>query len=249
MQSLWAFMDTPRDAKRTQTVPKVQITVLQQRACAMKDRVCPKCGGRMAPRRCKVCWTCHVEELRKPEIPGVVVVEGERCRRIPISKTASTIVDEDAFNLWNWWNLGYSRSDNGLYACIWQNSQDGKRECFMLHKLITGAGIGEEADHKNHDTLDNRRSNLRKSTRLQNTFNTRIGKRNTSGYKGVSLRKKWGKWVATTKVNSKGVYLGAFDNPEDAARAYDKFMYARCPEFAVLNFPDEVTSCGPDPCL
>ena len=41
----------------------------------------------------------------------------------------------------------------------------------FMHRLLTGAKRGEEVDHINHDTLDNRRENLRVGTHKQNMEN------------------------------------------------------------------------------
>lgn len=42
-----------------------------------------------------------------------------------------------------------------------------------MHRLITGAPKGKDVDHVNHDTLDNRRANLRVGTHFENMQNSR----------------------------------------------------------------------------
>jgi hypothetical protein len=77
-----------------------------------------------------------------------------------------------------------------------------------------------QVDHVNRIKTDNRISNLRLATNSQNKYN--IGKRstNTSGYKGVSLVKKTGKWFAKICVDGKQIGLGHFITPEEAHAAY-----------------------------
>lgn len=61
-----------------------------------------------------------------------------------------------------------------------------------------------------------------------------------SGYKGVGvLRGKTQRWQARISGNGKRLFLGNFDTPEDAARAYDKAARELYGEHAWLNFPDE----------
>ncbi|GAB4486532.1 MAG: hypothetical protein OHK0019_00360 [Saprospiraceae bacterium] len=62
---------------------------------------------------------------------------------------------------------------------------------------------------------------------------------NTSGFRGVSFDKKGGKWCAIVGHERKLIRLGKFDNPEDAARAYDTKAREIYGERAKLNFPNE----------
>ena len=61
---------------------------------------------------------------------------------------------------------------------------------------------------------------------------------NTSGYRGVSWHKHNRKWCATISRHGKNRTLGYFDNPIQAARAYDKAAREQCGQGARLNFPD-----------
>ena len=53
-------------------------------------------------------------------------------------------------------------------------------------------------------------------------WNTRIPRHNTSGFKGVSLNKRNGMWMAKLNKNYKLYYLGEFKTPEEAHRAHLK---------------------------
>ena len=76
---------------------------------------------------------------------------------------------------------------------------------------------GELVDHIHHNTLDNRKSELRLCTRSQNAQNTRKPKTNTSGHKGVSRDNH--KWRATIKINGQRIHLGIFTDINDAIAA------------------------------
>jgi hypothetical protein len=91
-------------------------------------------------------------------------------------------------------------------------------------------------DHRNGNGLDNRRINLRLCTDAQNRANRRLQRNNKSGFKGVFLNAKNGKFLAHVQVNKKTFYLGSFVSPIDAAKAYDKAAKLHFGEFARLNF-------------
>jgi hypothetical protein len=82
-----------------------------------------------------------------------------------------------------------------------------------MHRLLMGEPKGMCVDHINHDTLDNRKGNLRICTLGQNNINT-VGRKNRkSKYKGVYYRplKKLRPWCARGGYNGGKVQVGYFD--------------------------------------
>ncbi|KAA8523352.1 hypothetical protein F0562_009775 [Nyssa sinensis] len=63
--------------------------------------------------------------------------------------------------------------------------------------------------------------------------------RSDSKYKGVRKR-KWGKWVSEIRLpNSRErIWLGSYDAPEKAARAFDAALFCLRGSTAKFNFPD-----------
>lgn len=113
---------------------------------------------------------------------------------------------------------------------------DDKKQYF--HRVLLNVPKGMVVDHINGNTRDNRRCNLRVCTQHQNTYNQKVRKNNTSGYKGVYFHKTNKKWCAFISV-PKSKYLGSFETKEEAARAYDKVARELHGGFARLNFPEE----------
>jgi len=91
-------------------------------------------------------------------------------------------------------------------------------------------------DHINHNGLDNQRKNIRICTRSQNSMNQNPKAKSKSIYKGVSYKKERKKWTAQMVINGKSIYIGAFINEIDAAKAYDLYAVLLHKEFAKLNF-------------
>lgn len=76
-----------------------------------------------------------------------------------------------------------------------------------------------EIDHDDGDGLNNRISNLRDGTRSQNQRNQRPGKRNRSGFVGVSWDESSNKWMAQIRVDGKIAFQGRFRRLKDAVHA------------------------------
>lgn len=109
-----------------------------------------------------------------------------------------------------------------------------KRKTLYMTRQILNARPGLEVDHRNHQTLDNRRCNLRLATPSQNGANRgRLDKRNTTGFHGVTPCRV--RYRAVIKHNGKFYHLGVFDTPEEAALAYDAAATEMHGEFATLN--------------
>lgn len=154
-----------------------------------------------------------VNVLREHIIIGDVV-------RIPLTKGMFATVDKadwDSIPLLrgNW----VATKRKQYYA---EKRHDNK--LIKMSRLILSAPDGMMVDHINHDTLDNRRCNLRICTPLQNIYNSRKSKKATkSQYKGVQPNGRGGGWAAHIRDGSKhGRHLGTFPTELEAARAYDE---------------------------
>ena len=108
-----------------------------------------------------------------------------------------------------------------------------------MHRLLLNPPTGMDCDHINGNRLDNRRSNLRIVTRQENLWNSRRNRDNSSQYKGVHYSKAAGRWVARFVISGKENYIGLFNTPEDAARAYDAEIVKHRGIYAKLNFPTQ----------
>jgi hypothetical protein len=60
-------------------------------------------------------------------------------------------------------------------------------------------------------------------------------------WRGVNYAGQWGRNIYPRKYMAMAskVYLGQFDSPEDAARAYDEYAYSRYGKAAILNYPED----------
>ncbi|MEH7249190.1 HNH endonuclease [Neobacillus niacini] len=110
----------------------------------------------------------------------------------------------------------------------------GKKSKRSLHRLIMNCPTNKIVDHINHDTLDNRRENLRivnNSQSMQNVKGTR--KDNKSGYKNVSWHKLMKKWRVRLNINKQEITIGYFDDVHEAGKSAleaRRMLYTHAPE-------------------
>lgn len=131
--------------------------------------------------------------------------------------------------------IGYSWYEYKGYAVRMSRKHEGKRKMLFLHRLILPSATGMVIDHINRNRLDNRKSNLRISTRKNNNRNRKRIEGASSPYRGVIWRPHAKKWKAYIKSDKKQHHLGYFEKPEEAAMAYNIAAYELFGEFAVLN--------------
>ena len=101
------------------------------------------------------------------------------------------------------------------------------------HRFIMDCPLNKVVDHINHNTLDNRKSNLRICEKAENNRNVKETSQNSSGVRGVSLNTQRNRWNARIIYNGKEYFLGAFKDKGEAIKArkeaekryYGEFAY------------------------
>lgn len=170
-------------------------------------------------------------------------------RTIKLTKGYETIVDEQDFEYLSQHRWKALVTKGLVYAARTKmlsgrlSSGCRRSTIVLMHRVIIGAKTGEQVDHRNTDTLDNRRKNLRIATVRQNAANARKT-RGCSRFKGVYWNKGkhlWQAQIADGIREGKQVvrYLGRFEHEIEAARAYDRAARRMHGEFARLNFYSE----------
>lgn len=160
-------------------------------------------------------------------------LEESQIVRIPLINSPNEFASVDEIDVdllhYDWYLLssGYVASN--------QKENDGWKIVY-LHTMIALRKFGdipEETDHEDRNKSNNRRYNIRLATSSQNKTNRILKK---SIFRGVYKHRN--KFQAQIRYH--GIYkvLGStFNNPKDAAIAYDKAAIELHGEFAVLNFP------------
>lgn len=161
-------------------------------------------------------------------------------KEIYLNKGYKVIVDDEDFdylNQFRWTALVMPNSDR-VYAVRTERDEQYQTKNFRMHRVIMNINDRHiHVDHINHNTLDNRKFNLRICTPQENSMNARKWNKvkTSSKYKGVRFRKDSKKYEARIRFNNKLIILGSFKDELDAAKAYNKKSIELFGEFAVLN--------------
>jgi hypothetical protein len=151
-----------------------------------------------------------------------------------------TLVDYDDFKKLQEIDCTWLLIKTGTHSYVFRcTNKKGKKKNIPLHRFIMGCvdtGRAIQVDHINHNTLDNRKTNLRVCSEKDNLKNKKTTKGiSSSDYKGVSLDKNSGKWRVRIGIDKKVVNIGWYDNEKEAALAYNKAASFYFGEFAYLN--------------
>lgn len=155
-------------------------------------------------------------------------------KEIKLTNGMVTKVDDEDFEYLSKYNFHFKKQTDPrynygyAYRVIW-NKETKTKKALDIHREIMKAKKGECVDHINHDTLDNRKENLRICTHQQNMCN----KISSNKYKGVSYvsRNKLRPWVAICD----NTFVGCFETELEAAMAYNGRAKEVYGEFASFN--------------
>jgi hypothetical protein len=115
-------------------------------------------------------------------------------------------------------SIAGSKMPNGY----WKIGIDGRE--YLAHRIawlmVHDRWPTDEIDHVNGNPTDNRLSNLREASRVENSQNFKPRRTNSSGHTGVSYSRAMGRWHAQIMIKRRNVHLGYFDTKEAAANAY-----------------------------
>lgn len=155
-------------------------------------------------------------------------------KQIPLTQGKFALVDDEDFDRVNQYKWRY---DNG-YAVRTTHGSHKMRKKISMHHFIMNTLECIETDHRDLNRSNNQKYNLRTCTTSQNQANRKLLPTNTSGFKGVKIRKE-GYIQGYIRVRGKLIYTGSFKNVIDAATAYNEVAKKYFGEFAQLNIIPE----------
>lgn len=158
-------------------------------------------------------------------------------KQIKLTQGQYALVDDadyDWLNQYKWYALKDKDCDSFRAVKRGKNHRQ-----IIMARLILGLEHGDkrEADHIDHNTLDNRRNNIRICTHQENMLNRKPFRGTTSKYKGVHWESGRTKknWRVQIRFSSETIHIGYYDNEENAATNYNWAAILLFGEFACLN--------------
>ena len=158
-------------------------------------------------------------------------------KRIPLTKGKVALVDDEDYDKLMKFKWFTKVLKTNFYAI--RNANRRLREkptTIRMHRVILG--VQEPSvlvDHKDHNGLNNCRSNLRLVNPAQNNWNRRSKPGSSSRFVGVSFHKRDKKWQAQIYLNGKIVHLGQHGTEREAVTARDAAAKAHWGEYAHIN--------------
>lgn len=235
-------------------IPDSRLTVVKQ----ADDYIRPN-GKRSAQWLCKCnCGNCNLIKVRADALKDGTT---KSCGCLNIEKAKLTCSqngmlnhDENQYDISCEYGVGWTGNTNKpfyfdvedyeLIKKYYWNEKKNQHGYIRLvaHSRINDCFTGEitmsmllgfkEYDHIDRNPLNNQKSNFRKATKSQQCMNRSKFTNNTSGFVGVSWRKRDEKWCAYIQIDKKTISLGYYHNKEDAIIARLKAEKEHYGEFA-----------------
>jgi hypothetical protein len=137
---------------------------------------------------------------------------------VPLTRGMTALIDIEDIPLVEGrsWNAKYSPITKSYYAST-------SSRAIRMHRLILGVFDRRQfVDHKDHNTLDNRKKNIRLVSYSESAINRSIQCNNKSGYKHVSFHKGHRKWYVQIKKDGKLLFQKLFKDFGEACRVADE---------------------------
>lgn len=139
-----------------------------------------------------------------------------------IMETVIDLCDFEIVSQYNWF-AWYSKGNDQYYVRGFNYSKYGNKQ-FYMHRIIMNPPKDKLIDHINHDSLNNKRSNLRIVTPSQNHQNRKPGVQlGQSKERNVVWDKFTNSWKVYFKYNKQRYNVGRYKTIEEAIKARDEF--------------------------
>lgn len=199
-------------------------------------------------------WLCKCDCGNEIIVLGINLKNNstKSCGCLRKESSRKTHKKHNTYNLTGEYGIGYTLNNEKFYFDLedydkikdycWFKDKDGyiiannttTHTMVRLHRIVTDCPNYLMPDHINgrQSRNDNRKSNLRICTNQENSMNSGISKKNTSGITGVSWDKTKNRWAAYICYNSNKIHLGRYNVFEDAVKARLKAEKKYFGEFA-----------------
>jgi len=156
-------------------------------------------------------------------------------KRIKLTQGLFAIVDDADYKELSKYKWFVHNQNGNFYAM--RNSSIIAGRLISMARQILGLEYGDprQADHIQHNTLDNRRKKLRICTQRENLMNQKPQKGKSSSFKGVSWNRFAKKWSSYIQLNGIKIHLGYFKVEIEAAKSYNTAAKKYFGKFAFLN--------------
>ena len=166
----------------------------------------------------------EVSSLQKKFIPNPVRIDGDAAYLSLTNRDGDTVGEAiiDLSDLGRVlaagrWYASWNKLAGAYYV---RSSRPVGGSMTFLHRFVTNAPKGADVDHRDHNTLDCRKGNLRVCSHAENMRNRHGAQRNSkSGIRGVYWERSRQLWRVQVKAKGRKHEIGRFADLNDAAKA------------------------------
>lgn len=148
-------------------------------------------------------------------------------KRIELTQGQVALVDDEDYEfLMQWkWGAWWNKATKSYYA----RRNYKNKKTYLMHRVVSKTPNGMICDHKNHNTLDNRRKNLRNVTPTQSNMNRKPKK---SSFQEPNIRPMGKGFEVRFNINKGSKMCKTFPTLEEAVQVRDLFIKEFHKEFS-----------------